>query len=92
MDEQAREALRRYIGARIRHARQVDGVRSAEDLATQLTHQSGRAWTRSMVANLENGPKEIVLADLCEIAAVQGRTLGWYWQEAPPGVSRYIPE
>lgn len=91
MDDAVRDAVRKYIGARIKHAREVDGVPSAAALADMLTDYTDEEWTRSVVTNLENGRKEVTFVDLCAIAAVQQRPISWYWQDAPATLAPHIP-
>lgn len=85
MDESTQKAVRRYIGERVKHARGVDGVPSAEALAKQL------GWSRSKVANFESGRKEVTFVDLCAIAQVQGRPVTWYFEGAPGELADAIP-
>ena len=91
MDEATQETVRRHIGVRIRYARDLDGVASAEKLAEQLSDYTGEMWSRNVMANIETGRKELSFTDLLAIAKVQQRPIGWYLQDAPDTISHDLP-
>ena len=82
-DEHAR-AIRRYIGQRIQHARDVDGI-GQDEQAARL------GWTRNIQANIESGRRRIDVETLCHIGMVQGRPVSWYLADAPDSIAGAIP-
>ena len=51
-------------------ARRVSGRVSQEELADRLTAETGKEWTRDMIANLENGRRSFSVDDLLAICKV----------------------
>lgn len=90
MNETTAKEVRRYIGARIKHARALNR-QSQADLANRLHEHTGQDWTREIVANLETGRRAIPVELMCSIAAVQERTVGWYFADAPGTLRDAIP-
>jgi transcriptional regulator with XRE-family HTH domain len=82
--------IRRHIANRIKYARLQLG-QTQETLGDQLTAYTSETWSRAVVANLEIGKRGITIEDLCAIAAVQGRPVTWYFDDAPASLAEAIP-
>lgn len=91
MNDEIALSIRRYIGARIKYARSLADLTQTELAADVNAHAPDFAWTREIVTNIERGRRGVNIEELCVIASVQQRPVGWYFADAPASLREHIP-